>query len=157
MDADGWTRCDQGHRHWGLVGAAGLLVVHDADAKRRFLMQHRSEQVHHGGTWAIPGGALAHGETPEQGALREAEEELEDLPGGLAHVATFTDDHGGWAYSTVIVRSPASFAAVEHGWETGPEGFAWLTADEIAGVPLHAGFAASWPAVLEAVTSLPAP
>jgi 8-oxo-dGTP diphosphatase len=151
MDADGWTTCAQGHRHWGLVGAAGLLVVHedeDRDADRRFLMQHRSEQVHHGGTWAIPGGALAYGETVEDGALREAREELEDLPPGLAHVATFEDDHGGWAYSTVIVRSGALFAAEDHGWETGPGGFAWLTADEIADVPLHAGFAATWPAVL---------
>ncbi len=86
MNADGWTRCAQGHRHWGLVGAAGLLVVHDADGERRFLMQHRSEQVHHGGTWAIPGGALEHGETAAAGALREAEEELEDLPGGLTNV-----------------------------------------------------------------------
>lgn len=154
MDADGWTRCAQGHRHWGLVGAAGLLVVHD-DGERRFLMQHRSPQVHHGDTWAIPGGALAHGETPEQGALREATEELEDLPGGLTHVSTFTDDHGGWAYSTVIVRSAELFAADEHGWETGSEGFAWLTADEISRASLHAGFAATWPAVLRTVEALP--
>ena len=25
--ADGWTHCDLGHRHWGTVGAAGLLVA----------------------------------------------------------------------------------------------------------------------------------
>ncbi len=155
MDADGWTRCAQGHRHWGLVGAAGLLVVHDGDGdgddERRFLMQHRSVEVHHGGTWAIPGGALAHGESAETGATREAEEELEDLPGGLEHLTTYTDDHGGWSYSTVIVRTPSRFAALDHGWETGPEGFSWLTEDEIAEVPLHAGFAATWPTILRAI------
>jgi len=151
MNADGWTRCAQGHRHWGLVGAAGLLVVHDGGGDRRFLMQHRSAQVHHGDTWAIPGGALAYGESVEQGALREAAEELADLPDGLAHITTFTDDHGGWAYGTVVVRSEIAFAALEHGWETGPEGFAWLTADQIAGTALHAGFAATWPAVLRAI------
>lgn len=147
MDADGWTRCTLGHRHWGLVGAAGLLIVHDGEDGRRFLMQHRSTEVHHGDTWAIPGGALAHGESAEEGALREATEELADLPSGLVHVTTYADDHGGWAYSTVIVRSQQQFSAVDHGWETGPEGFAWLTADEIADVPLHAGFAATWPTI----------
>ncbi len=151
MDADGWIRCALGHRHWGLVGAAGLLVVHDEGTEgadeRRFLMQHRSAEVHHGDTWAIPGGALAHDESAEDGALREAEEELEDLPGGLVHLSTYADDHGGWSYSTVIVRSPTRFAALDHGWETGPEGFAWLTADEIAAVPLHTGFATTWPEI----------
>ncbi|KAA1378600.1 NUDIX domain-containing protein [Aeromicrobium fastidiosum] len=151
MDADGWTHCSLGHRHWGLVGAAGLLVVHDGPDGRRFLLQHRSVDVHHGDTWALPGGALGHDESAEDGALREATEELADLPAGLVHLTTFVDDHGGWAYSTVVVRSPRLFAADDHGWETGPEGFAWLTADEIAAVPLHAGFAATWPAVLETI------
>lgn len=152
MDADGWTHCALGHRHWGLAGAAGLLVVHDGTSgERRFLMQHRSPEVHHGDTWAIPGGALAHGETPEQGAAREAHEELEDLPDGLLHLTTSVDDHGGWCYSTVIVRSETLFAADEHGWETGAEGFAWLTADEIAQVTLHAGFAATWQRVRQLV------
>ena len=151
MDADGWTHCSLGHRHWGLVGAAGLLVVHDGPDAQRFLLQHRSVDVHHGGTWALPGGALGHDESAEDGALREATEELADLPGALVHLSTFVDDHGGWAYSTVVVRSPDLFAADDHGWETGPEGFAWLTVDEVATVPLHAGFAATWPAVLETI------
>lgn len=151
MDADGWTHCSLGHRHWGLVGAAGLLVVHDGPDGRRFLLQHRSVDVHHGDTWALPGGALGHDESAEDGALREATEELADLPNGLVHLTTFVDDHGGWAYSTVVVRSPDLFAADDHGWETGPEGFAWLTADEVATLPLHAGFAATWPAVLETI------
>jgi ABC-2 type transport system permease protein len=24
---DGWTTCERGHRHWGLAGAAGLLLL----------------------------------------------------------------------------------------------------------------------------------
>ena len=152
MDADGWTRCAMGHRHWGLVGAAGLLIIHDGnDGQRRFLLQHRSAEVHHGDTWAIPGGALAHGESVEDGAMREAREELTDLPNGLVHLGTYTDDHGGWCYSTVIVRSDEQFAAVDHGWETGPGGFAWLRAGEIAEAPLHTGFASTWPTILRTI------
>ena len=74
-DGDGWARCDRGHRHWGVYGASGLLAVHhDATGLPHVLMQKRSLWSHHGGTWALPGGALDSHEDSIAGALREARE-----------------------------------------------------------------------------------
>ena len=146
--ADGWTYCDLGHRHWGLVGAAGLLVAHEDDTgTTRVLLQHRSAEVQHGLTWGIPGGALEHGESAERGAFREAREELSGVPGALAASDALVDDHGGWSYTTVIARTADRFDAGTHGWETGEQGYAWVTFDEADDLPLHPGFAASWPDV----------
>jgi len=74
---DGWAQCAHGHRHWGLHGAAGLLLArraHDG-AIDAVVLQHRALWSDQGGTWGFPGGALAPGETAEAGALREASEE----------------------------------------------------------------------------------
>jgi 8-oxo-dGTP diphosphatase len=53
-DGDGWTECALGHRHWGLHGAAGLLLWHGGSV----LLQHRAEWSHHGGTWGMVSGVL---------------------------------------------------------------------------------------------------
>jgi 8-oxo-dGTP diphosphatase len=145
-DTDRYVTCDQGHDHWGAAGAAGLLVRHRGDdGAYSYLLQHRSPYVQHGGTWSTPGGALAHGESPEQGARREAEEEFGPLPSGLTHHHTFSDNHGGWAYHTVVMDSPHRFepAGGDVGdWET--QGHGWFTPAEMKGLQLHPGFAASW-------------
>src|SRR3978361_1421771 len=73
---DGWTTCALGHRHWGLVGAAGLLLHRAGAAGTEVLLQLRVEWSHHGGTWGTPGGALHPKESAADGALREAGEEL---------------------------------------------------------------------------------
>lgn len=145
-DTDDYTTCDQGHEHWGTKGAAGLLIRHHGeDGQTRYLLQHRSPFVQHGDTWSTPGGAIARGESPEQAARREATEELGELPSGLTHHHTHTDDHGGWAYHTVVMDSPHRFTphgAGEHSWES--EGSGWFTPEEMKGLPLHPGFRASW-------------
>ncbi|MEW1987888.1 hypothetical protein [Brevibacterium casei] len=43
---DGWTLGSDGERHWGLNGAAGLMLV---DPERGVLMQHRA-------LWSVAGG-----------------------------------------------------------------------------------------------------
>jgi 2'-5' RNA ligase/8-oxo-dGTP pyrophosphatase MutT (NUDIX family) len=146
QDPDRYTECDQGHRHWGAAGAAGLLIRHKRPSgEHEYLLQKRSPYVQHGGTWSTPGGALGHGETPEEGAVREGEEELGGLPDDLRHSHTSHDEHGGWKYSTVVMDSPRRFepeGGGESDWEHGGHG--WFTPEEMKDLPLHPGFAASW-------------
>jgi 8-oxo-dGTP diphosphatase len=155
-DGDYFVGCDQGHQHWGAYGAAGMLITHTGPGgQSRYLLQRRCEHVQHGGTWSTPGGALHDGERPEDAALREAPDELGELHPGLHHVATHTDDHGGWAYWTVVMAAPEPFergGEAPVGWESA--GHAWVTADEIASLPLHPGFAATWPSLRDGGTGL---
>jgi 8-oxo-dGTP diphosphatase len=97
-DGDGWLQCTCGNRHWGLHGAAGLLLVRDGT----ILLQHRAPWVHNGDTWGIPGGAKDSHETILEGAKREAREELGIDTDLITAIHTYADDHGPWRYDTVI-------------------------------------------------------
>ena len=69
---DGWVECACGRRHWGLHGAAGLLLARRSPAGRGWdvVLQHRALWSDQGGTWGIPGGARAPGESAVDAALR---------------------------------------------------------------------------------------
>src|SRR4051812_32424211 len=102
-----WVSCSCGQRHWGLHGAAGLLLT-DPD-RTGVVLQKRSRMVHHGGTWSIPGGAIEPGEGPVRAALREADEEA----GVDAATVTVLDtipgtDHGDWHYTYVLATAQRS-------------------------------------------------
>ncbi|MEJ8281486.1 NUDIX domain-containing protein [Pseudonocardia spirodelae] len=146
---DGWVRCDRGHRHWGLFGAAGLLVRHrdatDPAGVDRILLQHRASWSHHGGTWGIPGGARDHGEDAAAAALREAVEESTLDTTALEPVQAFVDDHGGWSYTTVVVRAAAAPPVRVRGAESTE--LRWVRTDRLGELELHPGFATSWPTV----------
>ncbi len=137
-DGDGWTRCDQGHKHWGLFGAAGLLLWHDD----RILLQHRALWSHHGGTWGILGGARNRGESAGQAALREAGEEAGVDASDVVTTGSYVDDHGGWTYTTVIARTGSPLVLTALTAETIE--VRWVPADALQELPLHPGFAASW-------------
>ncbi|MEV4159217.1 NUDIX hydrolase [Nonomuraea dietziae] len=149
-DGDGWTICRQGHRHWGTYGAAGLLAVHrDEEGVAHVLMQKRSLWSHHGGTWGLLGGACDSHEDPVDAALREAGEEavlkLDEL-----HVrGVYHDDHGGWAFDTVIAEAETLLHAVPGNSESAD--LRWLTLPEIEKKRLHPGFAHTWPTVQAAL------
>lgn len=135
-----FVRCTAGHIHYGPHGAAGLLLVHAG----RVLLQRRSQHVHHPGTWSIPGGALESGETPEAAALREAREEAGALPPMLRIVDDLAHNCGGWRYTTVVAASEAAWQP-SGGWETAA--WSWQPLADVERLPLHPGFAASWPQV----------
>lgn len=101
-DREWWVTCDAGHEHYGEHGAAGLLAY--SARSGRYLIQQRAPWVDHGGTWGIPGGALKANEDPRVGALREAREEgfVPDLAIEYGPPVVMTDDHGGWAFHTVV-------------------------------------------------------
>ncbi|MFC5995558.1 NUDIX domain-containing protein [Pseudonocardia hispaniensis] len=143
---DGWAFCAQGHKHWGVYGASGLLVRHRDHAGHEWvLLQHRALWSHHGGTWGVPGGARHLAETAEQAARREAAEEAHVDLGALRTTDEFVDDHGGWSYTTVVVRATVALPVAIRGGESVE--LRWVRTDRILGLDLHPGFAATWPKV----------
>ncbi|TMR99435.1 NUDIX hydrolase [Nonomuraea basaltis] len=142
-DGDGWAECSLGHRHWGLHGASGLLLVHhDELGVPHVLMQKRVWWSHHGGTWGLPGGARDSHEDAVTSALREAREEAALGADGLRVQGVYLDDHGGWAFETVIAESAERLAAAPANRESTE--LRWLALPEIADRRLHPGFAATW-------------
>lgn len=141
---DGFLRCSDGHTRWGVFGAAGVVFVHrPADEAPRVMLQKRSAWAHEGGTWSCAGGAIDEDETPYEAALREASEEVGEIP--LHHhelgeyVFAPADD---WTYTTVVLEVDELFGASVN-FET--DAVAWVTVDDVEQLPLHAGFAAAWP------------
>ena len=147
-DGDGWITCSLGHRHWGRYGAAGLLI-RTAD---RVLLQHRAAWSHHGDTWGMPGGARDSHESAATTALREAAEEAGIEPADVLLTDVHVDDHGDWSYATVLAEPIRPLEPVPANAESVAIG--WIPAAEVQSLPLHPGFAASWPALR---ASAPAP
>ncbi|NRD26151.1 NUDIX hydrolase [Frigoribacterium sp. VKM Ac-2836] len=138
--ADGWVEAPDGRRFWGRAGAAGLLVV---DPDDRVLLQHRADWSHFGGTWGLPGGARHHDESAVEGALRESGEEAAVPVDALRLLFASELDLGFWSYTTVVARATRPFEPVVSDAESIALG--WVPAAEVADLPLHPGFAASWP------------
>lgn len=139
-DGDGWVRCALGHRHWGRFGAAGLLVRHGG----QLLLQHRSAAVAHPGTWSIPGGARDSDESAVQAAFREAHEEAGIFAADVEVIGQHIDDHGRWSYVTVVARATRELRLARN-WEAAE--LRWVTETDLTTLPLHIGFAQSWPRV----------
>jgi 8-oxo-dGTP diphosphatase len=137
--ADGWVETPDGRRFWGRAGAAGLLAV---DADDRVLLQHRVEWSHHGGTWGLPGGARQFDETAVEGALRESGEEAAVPADALRLVFESVLTVDSWSYTTVVARVERPFDAVISDSESLE--LAWVPRADVAALPLHPGFAASW-------------
>ncbi len=137
---DAWVEGPDGQKFWGRFGAAGLLVWHESLG---VLLQHRVSWSHFGGTWALPGGARKLGESAFDGALREANEEAGVPADALEVLFTSVLDLGFWSYTTVVTRAIREFAPVMGDAES--EALNWVPTDEVDALPLHPGFAASWP------------
>jgi len=152
---NGWVTCELGHPHWGLFGGAGLLVyvAHPTDpAMSLVLLQHRSWWSHQGGTWALPGGAMDSDETPAEAALREADEECMLDPKLVVPRGLYSDEHGGWAYHTVLAQAAEPLRVRADGYES--DEAVWQPAGEVDQLDLHPGFAASWPVLRAALVPL---
>ncbi len=142
-DGDGWVDCARGHRHWGLFGAAGLLVHRPGHGGLEVLLQHRATWSHHGGTWGLLGGARHSDESAVAAALREAAEEGGLGADGLDVHGRYDEQHGGWTYTTVLAAGTAATAARATGGESIEVG--WFAVDRLADIDLHPGFAGAWP------------
>ncbi|MDQ2838221.1 MAG: NUDIX hydrolase [Actinomycetota bacterium] len=137
---DGWTTCASGHRHWGLFGAAGLLLV-DKD-KDRVILQHRAPWTHEGDSWGVPGGARDSDEDPLAAAVREAGEEAALSAADVDPIGLYVDDHDGWSYTTVVARATRALHPIAANAES--VSVRWHAISEVAELPLHSGFAAAW-------------
>jgi 8-oxo-dGTP diphosphatase len=106
-------------------------------------MQHRALWSDHGGTWGIPGGARAPGESAVEGALRESSEEAGIDPMSVRVTGTHLLDHGPWSYTTVL----AEVAGPLDPCPTDAESLeiAWVAIDAIVDLPLLPAFAEAWP------------
>ena len=128
-----------------MFGAAGVVFVARFPDGPRVVLQKRSQFAHEGGTWSCAGGALDEGETPLEGALREASEEVGAIPEGTTVLgSTVFAPAADWTYTTYVVEVPGEFGASMN-FET--DAIAWDSPDEVEARPLHAGFAAAWPAL----------
>lgn len=134
--------CDCGRPHWGLYGAAGLLLVRRDMDEPHVLLQLRAAWTHGGGTWALPGGALDSHEDPITAAAREAWEEAGIDPSSLEVKGIFSDDHGNWRYDTVIAHTQGDAGAHDANMES--DEVRWVPIAEVATYELHPGLAASW-------------
>ena len=147
-DGDGWVQCACGNKHWGLNGAAGILIVRGSE----ILLQHRAPWVHNGDTWGIPGGARDSHESTIEGAFREAVEETGIDTSLLTVLHTYTDDHGDWKYETVIAKGSNEIVAHEVNDES--HEVRWVDIERVEELPLHPSFAKSWPVLKGLVQAL---
>jgi 8-oxo-dGTP pyrophosphatase MutT (NUDIX family) len=123
---------DAGHG----AGLAGLPTHPAWSADAALLLTRRpGHMTRHAGQWALPGGRIDPGESPEQAALRELHEEV-GLLAGLAAVLGRLDDYAtrsGFVITPVLV-----WAGAAHTLAPAPEEVAsahrvplaeWLRAD----------------------------
>ncbi|MFF2677133.1 NUDIX domain-containing protein [Arthrobacter koreensis] len=136
---DAWVVAPDGQRYWGRFGAAGLLAC---DPGRGILLQHRVSWSHHGGTWALPGGARHQGESALDAALRESTEEAGVPPASLRPRFMSVLDLGIWSYATLMADVEQPFDPVISDQESVE--LAWVAPENGDGLPLHPAFAEAW-------------
>ncbi|NLU83163.1 NUDIX hydrolase [Rhodococcus sp. HNM0569] len=144
-DGDGWAIGPDGDRHWGKHGAAGLLLRAPLpDRTAAVLLQHRAAWSHEGGTWALPGGARDSHESATGAAVREAHEEAGIDDASLTvrtELVTMAVPHV-WSYTTVVADTSTRLATVPNRESLE---LRWVPEADVTALPLHSGFAASWP------------
>lgn len=157
-DGDGWVLSENGARFWGRHGAAGLLLRAPGPDGPAVLLQHRAPWSHQGGTWGLPGGARDSHETAEQAAVREAHEEA-GLPAEQLTVraTVVTAEVSGtcgayWTYTTVIADAPEQLETVPNRESSE---LRWVAVEDVATLPLHPGFAASWERLRSVTATIP--
>jgi 8-oxo-dGTP diphosphatase len=154
-DGNGWVRCRCGQRHWGLHGAAGLVLLRPTAEVPELLLQLRAGWTHQGGSWGLPGGARDSHEDVVAAALREAAEEVGLDPAEVAVTgSTVGVDHVEWQYTYVIAWAQDSVGVHVRNDES--DEVRWVPLDEVEALPLHPALAVAWPALRARLASVEA-
>jgi 8-oxo-dGTP diphosphatase len=153
-DGDGWVMSEGGGHFWGRHGAAGLLLrAPGPDGTFVVLLQHRAPWSHQGGTWGLPGGARDSHESVEEAAVREA---LEETGVEAVHLnvrtCVVTHEVPGWSYTTVIADTAEQLHTIANRESSE---LRWVAEHEVAELPLHPGFAASWDRLRTVTAEIP--
>jgi 8-oxo-dGTP pyrophosphatase MutT (NUDIX family) len=102
----GLARSEIGDPSLRRAGVAIVVVKSETSEEAAVLITKRPETLRrHAGQWALPGGRLDEGETVEQAALRELEEELR-LPLGPDAILGLLDDYptrSGFRITPVVI------------------------------------------------------
>lgn len=158
-DGDGWVVSDLGTHHWGVHGAAGLLLRAPwHDGSPAVLLQHRAPWSHQGGTWGLPGGALDSHEAAWDAAVREAGEEAglaaEQIVVRVSVVTTSVPGPRGpiWTYTTVVADAAELLDTVPNRESSE---LRWVPERQVSGLPLHPAFASSWELLRATATAPP--
>jgi 8-oxo-dGTP pyrophosphatase MutT (NUDIX family) len=117
----------------GRTRAAGILFVNPD--KEVLLMRRASGSEDHRGQWALPAGKIEDGETPEQAARRETQEEAGYRHDGGLSPFMHSDRHGA-DFVTYLAHSERFKPALneEH------DGAMWIAPEKAAReLPLHPG------------------
>jgi 8-oxo-dGTP diphosphatase len=143
-DGAGWIDCDCGSRHWGLFGAAGLLLAVPG-ATPVVLLQHRAPWSHQGGTWGLPGGAIDSHEDSLTAALRETREETGVSADGVKVRGQITVSHGPWSYTTHVATVDSQRLLTPCAESLALE---WVPIGVVTSRPLHPGLSDTWSRLL---------
>ncbi|PLS24048.1 Maf family protein [Bifidobacterium imperatoris] len=145
---DGWVDCACGRKHWGTNGASGILLARRDPATGKVthvVMQHRAAWSAEGGTWGIPGGATADGESPIEGALRESYEEANITPEDIEVVGSYREDHGNWAYTTVFAFEKPGHTVEPKANDDESMEICWVPIDDVPNRKLLTAMKTDWP------------
>jgi 8-oxo-dGTP pyrophosphatase MutT (NUDIX family) len=133
---------DQDHRDqlartgfWGRAAAGSILIARDTG---RVCLAHRSLNVQEPNTWGMWGGAMDKGESPEQTALRELQEETGySDPVDLQPLWTFKHSSGFRYYNFLAIVDSEFSPRMDR--ET--QDFEWFDLDDTESwpSPLHPG------------------
>jgi 8-oxo-dGTP diphosphatase len=151
-DGNGWVRCRCGQRHWGLNGAAGLLLLRGAAgvAEAQVLMQLRAGWTHQGGSWGLLGGARDSHEGVVAAALREAAEEGGVSASSVRVVGHRVGvDHVDWSYTYVLGLADVGLHPRVLTAET--DELRWVAVPQVQALLLHPALGEAWPRLAEAI------
>ncbi len=156
---DGWIDCACGRKHWGINGASGVLLARrdlNTGQVTHVVMQHRAMWSAEGGTWGIPGGATADGESPIEGALRESYEEANITPEDIEVVGSYREDHGSWGYTTVFAFEKPGHTVIPKANDDESMEIEWVPIERVAELKLLTAMRTDWPRFAARLASLAA-